>query len=312
MSSRRRLGRVIAAGLIAAISLLAPAAAVARTSPAVATLGAVNHIDASRTSYTKVRLAAAMPLFQDHGQVKGNYILPGLTVSDPAKFVALALVADKGVRFSDEPLYLQRSSFLVWRMPTGSTNTISDSAHVDGRVLPAGTYRLTVVANGPEHLTWRLPLNGRGVSIRTTNPLSVPYKVQTWTGPVPVIDYAVHAPTAQVAQVWSSVWLSTTEIPHSGGGAWCWYGAKDPSAAQTENIPGVCEGIGASGGPVDGVYLPPIPQPTNSIPRAAPFTVDALQNVNADFLPEVGEKATLYRLGTINAATVFHLWLPVG
>jgi len=310
MSSRRRLGRVIAAVLIAAVSLLAPAAAIARTST-VPTLGAVNHIDATRTSYLKVRLAQPMPVFQDHGEAKGPYILPGLTVSDPAKFVAVALVADKGVRFADEQLYLQRSSFLVWRMPTGSTSTISDSANVDGRVLPAGTYRLTVVANGPERLTWRLPLSQRGVSIRTTTPVSVPYKIQTWTGPVPVINYAAHAPTASVAQLWSSVWLNTTEVPHSGGGSWCWYGADDPSSAQTEDVPGVCEGIGASGGPIDGVYLPPIPESTNPIPRAAPFTVDATQKVNSDFLPQVGFKETLYRLGTINAASVFLLWLPV-
>lgn len=310
MGGRRRHGRVIAATVVAAVSLLAPATAIARPS-AVPALGAVNHIDASRTSFTKVRLAAPMPLFQDHGQVKGNYILPGLTVSDPAKFVAVALVADKGVRFADEPNYLQRPGFLVWQMPTGGTNTISDSAIADGRLLPAGTYRLTVVATGPEHLTWRLPLGGHGVSVRTTTPVSVPYKVQTWSGPVPVINFAAHAQTASVAQLWSSLWLRTTEVPHSGGGSWCWYGATDPSAAQTEDVPGVCEGIGAFGGPVDGVYLPPTPQPTNPTPRASPLTVDASQNVNADFLPQVGFKETLYRVGTIDAASVFLLWLPV-
>jgi hypothetical protein len=311
MNSRRRLGRVFAATSIATISLLAPAAAVARPAT-VPTLGAVNQISSSGTSYGKVRLAAPMPLFQDHGQVKGNYILPGLTVSDPAKFVAVALVADKGVRFSDEPNYLQRPAFLVWRMPTGSTNTISDSASADGRMLPAGTYRLTVVANGPERLTWRLPLSQRAAAIRTTTPVAVPYKIQTWTGPVPVIDYAAHAPTAPIAQLWSSIWLSTTEVPHSGGATWCLYGAADPLAAETENIPGVCEGIGAFGGPVDGVYLPPIPESTNPIPRASPVTIDATQKVNSDYLPQVGVKEMLYRLGTINAASVFLLWLPVG
>ncbi len=310
MNSRRRLGRVLAATSVAAISLLAPAAAVARSST-VAVLGAVNQIGSSGTSYAKVRLAVPMPLFQDHGQVKGNYILPGLTVSDPAKFVAVALVADKAVRFSDEPNYLQRPAFLVWRMPTGSTNTISDSASADGRVLPAGTYRLTVVANGPEHLTWRLPLRQPGAAIRTTTRVAVPYKIETWTGPVPVISYAAHAPTAPIAQLWSSIWLSTTDVQHSGGATWCLYGATDPSAAETENIPGVCEGIGAFGGPVDGVYVPPAPESTNPTPRAGLATIDASQKVNADFLPQVGFKETLYRLGTINAASVFLLWLPV-
>lgn len=310
MSGRRRLGRIIAAASVAAVSVLAPAAAIARPAT-VPTLGAVNQISSSGTSYTTVRLAAPMLLFQDHGQVKGNYILPGLTVSDPAKFIAVALVAAKGVRFSDEPNYLQRPGFLVWRMPTGSTNTISDSGNVDGRTIPAGTYRLTVVAAGPERLVWRLPLRGQGASVRTTTPVSVPYKMLTWTGPVPVINYAAHAPTAPVAQLWSSIWLSTTEVPHSGGGTWCWYGATDPSAAETEDIPGVCEGIGAFGGPVDGVYLPPTPEATNPIPRASPVTIDATQKVNSDLLPQVGFKETLYRLGTIDAASAFLLWLPV-
>ena len=310
MSSRRRFGRVIAATSVAAISLLAPAAAIARSS-AVPTLGGVNQITATGTSYVGVRLAASMPLFQDRGQVKGTYILPGLTVSDPARFVAVALVADKGVYFSDEPNYRQRPGFLVWRMPTGSTNTISDSANVDGRVLPAGTYRLTVVATGPERLTWRLPLTQHGTSIRATTRISVPFKTETWTGPVPAINYAAHATTAPVAQLWSSIWLSTTEVPHSGGATWCLYGATDPSAAETENIPGVCEGIGAFGGPVDAVYVPPTPESTNPIPRASPVTIDATQKVNSDYLPQVGVKETLYRLGTINAASVFLLWLPV-
>src|SRR5206468_7648720 len=132
------------------------------------------------------RLAQPMLVFQDHGQVKGDYILPGLTVSDPSKFVALAIVAEKAVRFAGEPTYLQHPGFLVWRMPTGNTATISDSAVADGRTLPAGTYRLTVVATGPVRLTWRLPLSGRGISVRAASPVSVPYKVLTWTGPVPI------------------------------------------------------------------------------------------------------------------------------
>jgi hypothetical protein len=310
MGSRRRPRRVIAATSVAAVSLLAPAAAVARTAT-VPTLGAVNQISSPGTSYSTVRLAAPMLLFQDHGQVKGNYILPGLTVSDPGKFVAVALVADKGVRFSDEPNYLQRPGFLVWRMPTGSTNTISDSGNVDGRTIPAGTYRLTVVATGPERLTWRLPLSRRGASIRTTARVSVPYKIETWTGPTPVISYAMHAPTASVAQLWGSVWVSATDPQHSGGNTSCWYGATDPNAAATENVPGVCEGIGTFGGPVDGVYVPPTFEAASPAPRAGVMTIDATQKVNSDFLPEVGVKQTLYRLGTINAATVFNLWLPV-
>lgn len=311
MSSRRRFGWALAAASVVAISLLTPAAAIARPST-VPTLGAVNRIDASTTSYTTVRLSAPMLVFQDHGQVKGDYILPGLTVSDPARFVALALVADKGVRFSDEPNYLQRPGFLVWRMPTGTTSTISDSANVDGRSLPAGTYRLTVVVTGPEHLSWRLPLGGHGTTVRTTRPTSVPYKYVTWSGPVPVIDYAEHAQTAPVSQIWESLWLRTTEVPHSGGATWCLYGAADPTAAQTENVPGVCDGVGAFGGPVDGVYVPPIPEATNPTPRASQVTVDATQKVNSDYLPQVGVKETLYRLGTIDAASVFLLWLPAG
>lgn len=310
MGSRRRIGWVTAATLVAAVSLLAPAAATARTAT-VPTLGAVNQIDAARTSFLKVRLAAPMPLYQDHGGTLGPYIAPGLTISDPAKFIALALVADKGVRFPDETNYLQRPSFLVWRMPTGSTTTVSDSANASGRALPAGTYRLTVVSTGPEHLVWRLPISTGRTNLRTTTSIAVPFDVKTWTGSVPVVDYAVHAPTARIAQLWTSVWVSATEVPHSGGGFWCWYNGTDPSAAQTENVPGVCEGLGAFGGPVDGVYLAPIPVSNNPVPRAGAMTIDATQNVNSVFLPQVGEKATLYRLGTINAATVFHLWLPV-
>lgn len=309
MGSRRRFARVIAATCVAALSVLAPAAAVARTST-VPTLGAVNQISATGTSYLKVRLAEQMLLDQDHG--KGKFILPGLTVSDPAKFIAVALVADKGVYFADETNYRQRPSFLVWRMPTGTTNTISDSANADRNALPPGTYRLTVVARGPERLTWRLPLSQRGASIRTTTPVSVPYRIRTWAGPMSEIDYAMHAPTASVAQLWGSVWISATDPQHSGGGTSCWYGATDPNAAATENIPGVCEGIGTFGGPVDGVYVPPTLEAASPTPRAGAMTIDASQKVNSDFLPQVGVKQTFYRLGTINAATVFNLWLPVG
>ena len=309
MSSRRRVARVCAAISIAAVSLLAPAAAIGRSAAAVPTLGAVNHIDASRTSFTTVRLAEPMLLNENHGT--GKFIAPGLTVSDPAKFVALALVADKGVRFSSEQLYLQRPTFFVWRMPTGSTNTISDSANSDHNVLPAGTYRLTVVATGPEHLTWRLPLKARGVSTRTTTSVNVPYKVQTWTGPAPVVSYFAHARTTPISQLWGSVWVSATEPPHTGGNTTCWYNASDPSAAQTETIPGVCQGQSVMGGPVDGVYLPPIPESTSPTPRAGAMTIDATQKVNSDFLPEPGVKGTVYRAGPINAATVFTLWLPI-
>jgi hypothetical protein len=310
MSSRRRLTRGVAAMSIAALSLLAPAAALGRTAT-VPTLGAVNQITAAGTSSVKVRLASSMPLFLDHGQIKGGYIQPGLTVSDPSRFVAVALVADQTVRFPNEPNYLQHPSFLVWRMPTGSTTTITDSANVPARVLPAGTYRLTVVATGPVHLTWRLPLSGHA-SLRTTTPATVHYDVKTWTGPVPMIDYAVHAETAQVAQVWESVWIDAIQPAHTGGGAWCVYSGTQAAAAGTENVPGLCDGIGGFGGPVDGVYVPPTVESDPATPRAGVVTVDATQRVNSEYLPEVGVKATLYRLGTIRAATAFHLWLPVG
>ncbi|MDQ1684589.1 MAG: hypothetical protein QOC82_1326 [Frankiaceae bacterium] len=309
MSSRRRLTRGVAAMSIAALSLLAPAAALARTA-AVPTLGAVNQITATGTSSVQVRLASPMLLNEDHG--KGKFILPGLTVSDPAKFVALALVADKGIYFADEPNYRQRPSFFVFRIPTGSTSVIADGKNANPNVLPAGTYRLTVVATGPEHLTWRLPLPQRGASIKPTARVSVNYRIQTWTGPVPAISYAMDAPTTSVAQVWGSVWFSTTHVQRVGGSTFCLYNGTDPNATATAKVPGVCTGLGAMGGPVDGVAVPPLPETTNPVPSAGAITVDSTQKLNTEFLPQVGVKQTIYTGGIINAATVFYLWLPVG
>lgn len=138
----------------AALALSGPAVAAVRPSAAGVLLRGETVISSRGTAVGTVHLAASMTI--------ANPSKPQITVSDPARLAAVVLVSTAWFPFPP--------ALVVSAMPTGG----GDVQYIYGwmgdvrpgdvaspiylhPVFPAGTYRLYVVASGPERITWTLP-----------------------------------------------------------------------------------------------------------------------------------------------------------
>jgi len=269
-------------------------------------IGSVVTVSATRSGYTQVTVAAPMSL-----NVNGKLLRPDITLSDPEHFVAIALVSESKTR-GEGDTYAEPSTLLVFRMRTGATaRSFLASSHANG-VLPAGTYRLIVVTSAPQRISWRLPSKGKPIVVTAAHPVTPHWGFGSSTGGPAVFNVAAHFPTAPVSQIWSFAWMRGTRVRRVGTGSYCLYNGEDQLARQEEGATAfACNGVGTFGGPVDGVELPPSATEVDELVFGGVALVDAVQGVNAPFLPQVGAKFTLALGGTVEASSTLQLWLPL-
>jgi hypothetical protein len=175
-----RLPRAVA--LLAALAgLLVVPSASAAPAPALTTR---TTISGSRTGWTRVTLPRAMA-------VDGT---PTISVSNPAAFAGVVLVREKS--YNPESAYVVRhetGTGTVYRYGwAGQTEFggTKDFPVYARRVLPAGTYRLYLMASGPvtATVTWPLP-GGRSSTLRPGNS-TVSYDAQEKAPGVPGVAVA--------------------------------------------------------------------------------------------------------------------------
>lgn len=150
--------------LVAGLALGPAAAARAGAAPPPPpVLTSTTVVSASGNAMTPVvELAQPMRVPTWVGGSTGHVPVPDIKVSDPEHFAAILLVAQRGL--PREP------ALVVVGLPEGSTTRYvytwvgyvapgyaTDSNFMFNPVLPAGPYRIYVIASGPEVITWHLP-----------------------------------------------------------------------------------------------------------------------------------------------------------
>jgi hypothetical protein len=239
----RGAGRLLAGA--AGIAVLGGSAAAAQADSQTPQLTSTTVLSANGTAYVPVNLG--QPLTVPFGET------PQITVSNPSQFVAVVLVQVESGPPTGPVLE-------VVAMPDGqSTEYVYDAAGEDAAgdpffsrpVLPAGSYRLYVIATGPEQIVLQLPALAGTQSLSAAIP-AVSYSVVSsspgaaGTAVAPVIsvsgEFALpHRWGLLINDQWATV-----EDGADGFSGACYYGASTLSDA-TEPAPWiVCPG-GVSG-----------------------------------------------------------------
>ncbi|MHB8451792.1 MAG: hypothetical protein ACYDAQ_15300 [Mycobacteriales bacterium] len=175
------------------------------------TLTSTTVVSATGNAMTPVvELAQPMRVPTWVGGATGHVPVPDITVSDPAHFAAILLVAQRGL--PREP------ALVVAALPSGAVTRYiydwvgyvapgyaADSYFLGNPVLPAGPYRLYVIASGPEVVTWHLP---------------APSGTRRLAATIPAIAHAVLAlaPGVGGTLVSPAVWATGQfALPHPAG-----------------------------------------------------------------------------------------------
>ena len=185
-------------------------------------------------AYTTVRLAHNLPI-GDPG-----YDLPAhLTVSDPAHFVAAALINTKvGTALG----FTGHLSVTAMSLPDGAGGYRYEQRPSGAPVseLPRGTYWLVVFATAPERVSWPLALSG---TFRATHRTT--YTTTLTTGTSPEGHSFGHATVSAHTQLWSDVWVHGSDLAFSTD-AECMYDGTSAAALALEPLPAeVCIGGGS-------------------------------------------------------------------
>jgi hypothetical protein len=183
-----------------------------------------------------------------------------------------------------------------------------------GRILPAGTYRLFVVTSGPVTVRWTLPTPRPDVTVATASTVDAPSQVRvaTQAAPAGVVAAQGHHRTAAVAQVWEFAWMHGTRLGPVHNLSYCLYRGDDAAAQTTEGLPApVCPGFSGNFGPAEAIGIPPQNGPLDGLVYGGMTPVDATQRVNTTFLPDVGSKFTVSVSGVVDYSSTFQLWLPL-
>jgi len=305
---------VLPAALLAA-SLATPAFAAAQRNLAP-TLTGTTVVTANASSYATVRLAKPLQPF-DYASVID--VPAQISVSDPAHFVGVALVAQKVINDAPPGHHIWvHPTLLVASLPNGSGGyryefTGAEVPRSADGVSPGayapGNYWLFVLATGPERVTWHLPLPGGTRTLRASHPAMMSTTLNTSPGPEPgkaVVPMALaygHAKIGPLAEVWALSWTHGTNLKFVEGDS-CLYDGTDPVANATAPLPAfVCDG-GTEGGDAPGNYPDDIVS-TNMVP------FDAAQKLNVYLMPDVGLKNSDEVVGQVQWTAGRDIWLTL-
>lgn len=310
-------------GVLAGAAVAVPANAAFRL-PSRAVLTGTIVVSSSGTGYVPVRVAAP---FHTPPWVGRTGTRPDLTVSDPRHFVALVLVAEhRNVHDTGNPQFpsATHAQLIVAAMPDGDGGQRYFYEWAGLRpfaarspVVPAGRYRLYVVASAPERLTWHLPLGGGRQRLAATTPARANWIVNSsenvpGTSAKPALASAAgHFRTGPVAQVWRLLWIRGQDVGNFiSDEAFCQYpGADAVAVAVNENVPGpVCDGINAILDTPD--YAVPPSSQRQDIYLGGVTAIDH-KYMNANLLPSPGFKTSALVSGQVDHAVVFELWLSL-
>ncbi|MHB8449988.1 MAG: hypothetical protein ACYDAQ_06010 [Mycobacteriales bacterium] len=294
--------------MVAGLALGPAVVARAGAAPPPATLTATTVVTATGNAATSV-VHLTGPLAVPATSV------PDLTVSDPAHLVAIALVGQQGL--PREPALMVAAlpsgagtRYVYLRLGYVGPGYAASSYFYFNPVLPAGLYRIYVIATGPEQVTWHLP---------------APVGTRRLSATIPVIAHSLLAVAPGVGNTLVSSYVTAAGqflMPHPAGfmvdvewmqgvdpapvfdeeDAACW--AYDPSslatavqAAPAELCPG---GAGGEGGPIV-INRPPIRYGGVGTGWYATYVGGTWQ-----------QKVALAVTGVTSSASIRLIWLDVG
>jgi hypothetical protein len=240
-----------------------------------------------------------------------------ITVSDPAHFIAVALVAQKVI--SDAPpghAIWVHPTLLVASLPNGSggyryelTGAEVPRAKdgVSAGAYAPGSYWLFVLATAPEKVTWHLPIAGGVQAVRATHPATAQTTLNTSPGPQPgkgVVPMALaygHAKVGPLAEVWALAWTHGANLKFLEVDS-CLYDGTDPVANATAPLPAfACDG-GSQGDGVPGNY-------PNDVVSNNMVSFDAAQGLNVAYMPDVGLRLSNEAVGDVQWTVGRDIWL---
>ena len=279
------------------------------------TLTGTTIITASAPSYTTVRLARSLAPFDWASTVD---VPAQISVSDPAHFVGVALVAQKVINDAPPGHHVWvHPTLLVASLPNGSggyryeftEGEIPRAASGGPGAFAPGTYWLFVLATAPERVTWHLPIRGGTQSLHVTHPAMTSTSLNTSPGPAPgsaVVPMALaygHAKVGRVAEVFTLAWTHGKNIKFVEGDA-CLYDGSDPAAVAAGPLPAsVCDG-GSSGGDAPGNY-------PDDIVTGGMVSYDETQKLNVAFGPDIGYKDSNEAVGQVTWTAGRDIWLTL-
>ncbi len=298
----------------------APASAgAART--ALPLLTGTSVLSAPGTGYVRVRVDK--PFLMPEWRAP-NGPEPDVQISDLAHFSALMLVAERAIVVEGVP---EHPDIMVFNLPTGTAKrlflnwALPASTTPNRQVVPAGDYRLYVVASKPQRIVWRLPLSGGS---RVLQVISRPASAKVATASAPTLAATgLTTPTiylestfrvGKVGALLGFTWFIGRQVGDHVQSEHCMEAASETDAVATAGLAvGYCPN-GYSSIPVVPRYaIGTVPDVSARGSESVVYTSLAMTynrpaKINSDILPDVRVKQSVQTTGLVDHAAAIQIW----